>query len=237
MAPPFARAVDTRRRGLYSVVVGRAAAVEPVESPLMIPLRQATAFAAAILAAGAGCGPAALTRDDTVQALMAQNRQLQDDLLAAEDRIADLKAAGATPSPRPERAEDPFRALAVRFGKHTRVLEADDAPSADRLTVIIEPLDAEGETVKRAGRLRLEALVVAPAGDEPRPYHTWTFPQADLAQTWIGSLGIRGYVLNLRWPRGRPPEGEALLLRARFTTLRGEALTAETRLPLAEARY
>jgi len=198
---------------------------------------QATAFAtAAVLIAAAGCGPRPLTRDETIQALMAQNRELQDNLLAAEGRIADLEATGATPTPRPEPIEDPFGALAIRFGKYTGMLDTDEDPGPDRLKVVIEPLDAEGEVVKRAGRLRLDALTLGPAGAEPTPYHTWTFPQADLAQTWIGSLGIRGYVMKLRWPGGRPPRGEALLLRACFTTLRGEDLTAETRLPLAETR-
>ena len=202
-------------------------------------MRRSLIAAAPVLAAlsvlAAGCGKDAPTRDHYVQALMAQNRELQDKLREAEDRIADLEAAGATPTPRPEATEDPFRALAVRFGKHTGVLNTDEGPGPDRLKVVIEPLDAEGEVVKRAGRLRLDALVSGPEGAEPAPYHTWTFPQEDLAQTWIGLLGVRGYVLKLRWPRGRPPEGRTLLLRARFTTLGGEDLTAEIRLPLAEA--
>jgi len=97
----------------------------------------------------------------------------------------------------------------------------------------VEPLDAEGDVVKRAGRLRLEALRPGTDGGEPAPYHAWTFPREDLAETWVDTLGVRGYVMSLQWPAGRPPAGEAILVRARFTTLGGETLVAQRRLSLA----
>jgi len=198
-------------------------------------IRAAALLAGALLLAVGGCGYA-LSRDESVRSLMVQNRELQEQLLAAEDRIADLKAGGAEPAPRPPPTEDPFRALAIRFGTGTGPVDEDGQPGPERLQVVLQPLDAEGDVVKRAGRLHLEALRPGADGAEPTPQHAWTFPQADLAETWIGSLGIRGYVMTLRWPDGRPPAGEALLLRARFTTLGGETLTAERRVRLAPER-
>ena len=202
----------------------------------MVPSRRRACWAAAVLAVlGTGCAGPLLSRDERLEALTAENRRLQDALLTAEARLADLEAAGAAPRPRPaEPPEDPFRAVAVRFGRFTTILEGA-SPGSGRLKVVLEPLDAEGEVVKRAGALRLEASVEPGAGAAPVPYHTWTFSRDDLAQAWIGSLGVRGYVLRLRWPKGRPPRGEALRLQARFTTLRGEVLEAETRLPLGPA--
>ena len=203
----------------------------------MKPFTYAAALlAGALLVAVGGCGDEMLSRNESVRALMARNRELQEKLLAAEDRIANLKAAGAEPAPRPRPTEDPFRALAIRFGTGTGVLDEDGQPGPERLQAVIEPLDAEGDVVKRAGRLRLEALRPGADGAEPTPYHAWTFRQADLAEMWIGSLGIRGYVMTLRWPDDRPPAGDTLLLRARFTTLRGETLTAERPVRLTEER-
>ncbi|MFO8015268.1 MAG: hypothetical protein R6X20_18455 [Phycisphaerae bacterium] len=201
----------------------------------MTPPRHAAAvLAGAVLAAVAGgCGDATLSRDESVRALMAQNRELQDQLLAAEDRIAALTADGAEPTPRPRAPEDPYRALAVRFAGPTGPVDEDPAPGPERLHVVLEPLDADGDVVKRAGRLRLEALRPGGDGQDPTSYHIWTFSQDDLAQTWVDALGVRGYVLTLRWPGDRPPEGEALLLRAAFTTLAAETLRAERRVPLA----
>ena len=183
------------------------------------------------LALAAGCGQGALTHDEQVEALRAEVRRLQDELWKAEQRVPTDVASADTPAPAPP-AADPFRALAIRFGKHTGV----PASSPDRLKVVLEPLDGGGDVVKRAGSLVLEARLPGKAGPPAAPYHTWRLPAADLAQTWIGSLGIRGYVLKLPWPGGRPPEAEALLLRACLTTLDGRALDAETRVPLGEAR-
>ena len=193
----------------------------------------AVLLAGALLTVAGGCGDATLSRDESVRALMAQNRDLQDQLLAAEDRIADLTAAGAKPTPRPTLPEDPYRALAVRFGPGTVVVDEDNHAGPERLHVVVQPIDAEGDVVKRAGRLQLEALRPAADGSEPTSYHIWTFPQKDLAETWVNALGVRGYVLTLEWPDGRPAAGEAILVRAAFTTLGGETLQAQRRLPLA----
>ncbi len=200
----------------------------------MTPLRHAAVLlAGAALAVAGGCGDATLSRDESVRALMAQNRELQDHLLAAEDRIADLTAAGAEAAERPPAPADPFRALAVRFVDPTGPVDEDGTPGPERLHVVLQPLDAEGDVVKRAGRLRLEVLRPGADGGEPTSYPIWTFPQNDLAETWVDMLGVRGYVLTLRWPGDRPAAGEALLLRAAFTTLAGETLRAERRLPPA----
>jgi hypothetical protein len=171
---------------------------------------------------------------------MAQNRALQDQLRAAEDRIADLTAAGADPSPRPTPSEDPFRALAVRFADPTGPVDEDGEAGPEGLHVVLQPLDAETDVVKRAGRLRLEIL--APPADgqdtgdggdaagQATPLHVWTFSQEETAEAWVDSLGVRGYVLTLPWPAGAPSAADAMRLRAAFTTRRGETLEAERRL-------
>jgi hypothetical protein len=182
----------------------------------------------------AGCG-GPLGRDEEVRMLMARNRQLEDGLLASEKKVAELTAAGAKPTPLQQTAEDPFRPVAVRFSPYGGVVDTGGPVGSERLKVVLELLDATGDRIKRAGRLDLEALTPGPPGQPPRPYHQWKFSADDLRQTWLSGLGAYGYILRLPWPGGRRPEGDRLLLRARFTTLAGEVLTAETEMLLSPA--
>ncbi|MBE3096774.1 MAG: hypothetical protein IMZ44_06535 [Planctomycetes bacterium] len=207
--------------------------------------------------AGAGCATTSLSHDEQVQMLMARDRRGQEELLAAQQRIAQLTASGAQPRAAPAPVEDPFRPAAVRFGKYSGVLDENRPATQQRLRVVIELLDATGDVVKRAGSLNLEALT-PPAGSEKvsgtlrlkvpdtfsdhpgaappaqagQPFHRWTFSVDELRQTWLSGLGTYGYILKLPWPAGRAPAGDRLVLRAKFTTLSGEVLTAEAEILL-----
>ena len=197
--------------------------------------------------AGAGCSGTSLTHDEQVQVLMAKDRRLQDDLYAAQQKIAALTASGAQPHPAAA-PEDPFCAAAVRIGRLSGVV-GENRPAPDqRLRVILEPLDATGDVVKRAGSLELEAFEraappspapgasaargasaapgAAPAAGE-RLYHRWAFSADELARTWLSGLGNYAYVIRLPWPDARPPAGETLHLKARFQTLTGGVLETE----------
>jgi hypothetical protein len=198
--------------------------------------------------AGAGCSATSLTHDEQVQMLTAKDRRLQDELYAAQQKIGALTASGA--QPRPAAApEDPFRPAAVRIGRLSGVVDENRPPADQRLRVILEPLDATGDVVKRAGSLELQAFERAPppspgpgasaapgaaAAAGERLYHRWTFSADELAQTWLSGLGTYAYVIRLPWPDARPPAGEAVHVKARFKTLAGQTLEAEAdiRLPL-----
>ena len=188
----------------------------------------AAAGAAMILAAG--CAGQPLSRGEKVEMLMARSARLEEELLATRQRLAELEGTGR-PAPEAAKAvEDTFRAVALRFGKFTGGLAADGRPGDQRLKVIIEPLDGEGDVVKRAGSLELEAL--APGGKDPAPIGRWAWPTEEFAKTWLSGLGLYAYVLKLDWPGGKPPASDRVLLRARFTTLSGEVLSAEQEISL-----
>jgi len=192
------------------------------------------ACAAAItLTMGCASGPQ-ISREDQIGLLMVRNRDLAEKLLAAEQRAADLERSGAEPQPAPAAPEDPFRTIAVRFGKNSGGLDTDGVTGDERLKVVVQALDAEGDVVKRAGRLVVEALEPAGDGNPPKPYHRWELAPGELAETWIGSLGIRGYIVKWPWPAGRRPATDTLVLRATFTTLSGDALVAEAEVPVAK---
>ncbi|MBM4017578.1 MAG: hypothetical protein FJ288_04485 [Planctomycetes bacterium] len=218
------------------------------------PRRSAARLAAMGLAAAAvamplaGCEPAGLSREEQVRMLMARSRRCEDELLAAQQKLAALEAAGAQPQPLAP-PEDPFRPAAVRFGKYSGILDGGRPRAEQRLRVIIEPLDSTGDVVKRAGSLELEARApaaappaahaadhpaagaAAPGAAQPQVYR-WTFSADEMRQAWLSGLGTYGYILKLPWPGGRAPTGDRLTLRAKFTTLAGEVLEAETEVPL-----
>ncbi|HET6441022.1 MAG TPA: hypothetical protein VFH53_01495 [Phycisphaerae bacterium] len=185
--------------------------------------------AAAVLALAAGCqGP--LSRDEKVEMLMTRSARLEEELLATRQRLAELEGTGR-PAPEAAKAvEDPFRAVALRFGKFTGGLAADGRPGDQRLKVVLEPLDAEGDVVKRAGSLDLEAVELV--GGKPRTLAEWKWTRQEFAKTWLSGLGLHAYVLKLDWPGGKPPASDRVLLRARFTTLSGEVLSAEQEITL-----
>ena len=207
------------------------------EAPLRRVAAAVLACGGVLVLLGAGCG-GALSEEQQITALMAQSRQLEVKLREREQRIAELTGAGATPpaaAPAPAPApEDPYHPIAIRFGKFTGLVGAGDPVEKQRLKIIIEPLDAEGDAVKRAGSLQVEALEEGAKEETPRPFHRWEFPQEELAQTWLSGLGAYAYVLKLPWPDGRRPSAGRLLPRATFTTLAGEPLTAETRIDLRQ---
>ncbi len=192
---------------------------------------------AAAVAALAGCAPTPLARDAQVEALLKENRRVEDLLIASENRVAQLSEAGKPPPEAPPKMEDPFVAIAVRFGKYCDILGAAGKPAGreplgrttdERLKVVLEPLDGEGDVVKRLGALELEAF----EGDAAtaKPFAAWRFPPEELAKTWLSGLGTYAYVLKLPWPADRPPKAGPVHLRARFTPLGGGPLEAETTL-------
>jgi hypothetical protein len=191
--------------------------------------------AVAVASVGAGCGGGAISSDERIQMLMDKDRHQQEELLACQQKVAQLQASGAKPTPVPVPPEDPFAPVAIRFSPYTGVVDADRGPAHERLKIVLEPLDASGDVVKRAGSLDLEALESAGEGKPPKPYHVWAFPMPELIQTWLSGLGAYAYILRLPWPDGRPPAGNLLILRARFTTLGGAVLSAETEIPLPGA--
>jgi len=188
----------------------------------------AAAGLAAALAALAGCAPTPLSRDAQVEALLKENRRVEDLLIASENRVARLSEAGKPPPEAPPKIEDPFVAVALRFGKYTDILGASGKPADERLKVVLEPLDGEGDAVKRLGALELEAF----EGDAvmAKPFAAWRFPPEELAKTWLSGVGTYAYVLKLPWPADRPPKAGPVHLRARFTPLGGGPLEAETTL-------
>jgi len=177
------------------------------------------------------CTPPALTLEQRIAILLEQKRSLQEEIRQRDLRIAEL-AGGPSTSTRPQKptepapleVQDPFRATAIRFNRHTGGVDTDGRPGDDQIKIILEPLDAEGDVVKRAGSLEIEIFHTA-----EDKIARWKFTTLEMSRNWLtGPLGLYGYVLRLPWPEGKRPAHDTLTLRAFFTTLDGRKLTTQT---------
>ena len=174
-----------------------------------------------------------ISHDEQVRMLMEKDRRLQNDLYESKQREAELAAAGRTPVLPPP--EDPYRAVSLQIGSLSGVVDRAAGPAKERLRVLVYPVDAAGDVVKRAGRLDLDVLEPGPKGQPPKPFGHWSLPADELAMTWLSGLGEYGYVLRLPWPQGKAPATETVLVRAKFTTLDGRSLSAESEVPVTPA--
>ena len=108
------------------------------------------------------------------------------------------------------------RATGIRFHSLlTRPLDRDDESGDDILNVILTPHDADGETVKLPGSLRLELLDLSRTEGE-RTVAAWDFDPEQAREQWHSGFIATGYRFELPWPESAPA-GKLLLL-ARLTT-------------------
>jgi hypothetical protein len=186
---------------------------------------------AAMAAGGTGCASSALSSSEQMRLMSDQNRRLNTDLQTSQQKVADLLASGRTPNP-VTASEDPYRAVAVRLGSASGVVDRGAGPIRERLRIIVEPLDATGDVVKRAGSLELEAREPAARGQPSPIYHVWKFSAAEMMETWLSGLGGYAYILRLPWPDGKPPAGDTLIFKVTFATPDGRVLAAQCAVPI-----
>jgi hypothetical protein len=108
------------------------------------------------------------------------------------------------------------RATGIRFHSLlTRPLDRDDQPGDEILNVVLTPHDADGESVKLPGGLRLELLDLSRTDGE-RTVASWDFDAEQAREQWHSGFIATGYRFELPWPESAPT-GKLLLL-ARLTT-------------------
>jgi hypothetical protein len=114
----------------------------------------------------------------------------------------------------------------IRLGRLSGGYDEDPLlPGDEALLVLVEPRDADGQSVKVLGFLRLEVFEITPQGIKV-PLSCWEFSPTELRRTWdtpvFGSPAYRIVVPWKSWPRS-----ERLRVVARFTTLDGVHFEAD----------
>jgi hypothetical protein len=136
-----------------------------------------------------------------------------------------------------EHVEVVSRATGIRFHSLlTRPLDRDSQPGSDLLNVVVVPHDADHETVKLPGGVRLELLDLSKSEGE-RVVAAWDFKADEARERWHSGFIATGYRFELPWPE-TAPSGKLMLL-ARLTTQDGRHFEATQEIvaaavPLAE---
>jgi hypothetical protein len=193
---------------------------------------------AILAAAAAGCAPAGdpLTLEQRLDVCLQKERPLQLEILKCYQTIAELQGGEGHVTAEQKKAqeryfetmgEDPFKATKIDLGGVTGGAAFTNKKYDDGIRVLIQPQDKTGDAVKRAGSAELELFDLAITGRDQRLGH-WEFTIDQTTKAWVSGLfGISGYLFELKWPDGKPPEHAHLTLLVRFVTLEGRALSSQ----------
>lgn len=117
---------------------------------------------------------------------------------------------------------------AVEIGFLSVPYDKNDDGIDDGITVYVCPTDQDGETLKRVGQVKLDLIDLAP--DPPATLMHWEFSTRETVKHW--SSLPRGYLFNLPWQGGKPPEADQLYLKVTFIDLQGRSFTDERKFSL-----
>jgi hypothetical protein len=149
-------------------------------------------------------------------ALRAENDKLQREISnlnrrhdADEATIHALEQkSGTVPTLPEDRLEKLFTVHGITLGKLT-----GDDPDNHGFRVAITPIDDNGDKLKAAGSISVDAYDLA-AGDNAHLGH-WDFDEQAARANWFGSALLYGYVLKIPWQK--PPTHPDVTVKATFT--------------------
>ncbi|MFO0845572.1 MAG: hypothetical protein U0797_24835 [Gemmataceae bacterium] len=156
-------------------------------------------------------------------------RQLKGELDRAEfynqSLSRELAASRGEPGPNGhvEKPSEPYPVRSIRLGRGTGG-RAAECGGDDALTVQVEPIDCEGQTIKAPGCLTIEVLEVSKEGLK-RTLSSWDIPKDKLRYKWQSGLFNTGYVVTFPWQAA--PCTEKLRVVARFILLDGRSFEAD----------
>lgn len=177
-------------------------------------------------------------REDRVLALQHELRQTRQELVAARRESEHLREQARQTGEQvlaTEQADVLFRAEGLRINTLlTGGLDEDGRPGDELLSVVLEPFDADGGTLKLPGDLTIE--ISDPAADEAESIGEWTYSAADVRSAWHAGFIVTGFKFRLPLPSAL--RHETLVVHARLSTTDGRAFdateTVNVRVPSAE---
>lgn len=132
-----------------------------------------------------------------------------------------------------EQAQVLSRVEKIRFHPLlTSGVDIDGRPGDDRLTVLMMPVDSEGELLRLPGKVELELFDMT-RGAEQQKIGEWKFSPEQTRARWTRSLLSAGYQFQLDWQE-RPQAGE-LTLHGRLTTADGRQFDATSQVKVQAA--
>ena len=185
-----------------------------------------------------------------MELLEAEIRQSQDSLYRAEAKRTELQsqlaqsrreaelirsqvAASGGQAPLPEQTGNLVRLAGV---KNNTLLsggkDRDGQPGDDLLVALIAPHDEQGDLVKIAGVVEIEAYDMTRSGDDKR-VGRWTFDSEQSAKAWHSGFVGAGLQFELPWQE--IPTNKELLVHARLRTSDGRQFDTSSPLKVSPA--
>ncbi len=173
-------------------------------------------------------------QQDAVQMARRQSNTLQSELARARQETELLRsqmAAAGQGVPLPEQTGNLVRLSEVKIntllsgGK-----DRDGQPGDDLLVALISPLDEQGDLVKIAGEVEIEAFDMTLPNDDKRVGH-WTFDAEQSSKAWHSGFVGAGLQFELPWQEA--PTSKELLVHVRLKTTDGRQFDSSTPLKIA----
>lgn len=180
------------------------------------------------------------TCQQKVDALTQETAQLEQELLARDGRIAQLRQQVENLQELgPDRLKAMFVVDRIELASLTGGADYDGLPGDDGVTVYLRPLDADGHVLKAAGEIIIELLDTNLPGT-PRSLGQYVCNDpAELRRLWHGRFLTDHYTIRCPWdPVIGPPTHRQVEVKATFNDfLTGKRLTTikTVRVDLPEA--
>ena len=159
---------------------------------------------------------------DSYRSVEAKNAQLESQLAAARretELVRSQVASNGGQALLPEQSGNLVRLTGVKIntllsgGK-----DRDGQPGDDLLVALVTPHDEQGELVKIAGDVEIEAYDMTRPGED-KLVGRWTFDPAQSAKVWHSGFVGAGLQFELPWQEA--PQSKELLVHARLRTTDG----------------
>ena len=196
------------------------------------------------LAAGCSLRPnAALENElriheDRVFSLQQELQRTQQELVAARRESEHLREQARLNGEHvlaSEQADVLFRAEGLRINTLlSGGLDEDGRKGDELLSLVLEPFDADGGTLKLPGDLTIE--LSDPAADDAESLGEWTFSAEDVRTAWHSGLIVTGFKFRLPLPSAL--QHDTVVVHARLSTSDGRLFdateTVKVQVPTAE---
>ena len=156
-------------------------------------------------------------KETMIAELDAQVVQVRQELAASQVEMNSLREqmAGTNAGLVAEQAATLAKAETIAFHRLlTSGLNQDDLPGDERMSVLLTPLDAQGDLIKLPGRIELTLYDHSLPEDQQKIGH-WAFSADEATDAWHKGFTASGFLFELPWQT--PPKADKLTLHGRLT--------------------
>jgi hypothetical protein len=170
-------------------------------------------------------------QEQTQQELTEQLQSTREELRVARTDAGNLRTQLAQRGESTlvsEQAETLYKTEALKFNAMlTTGFDRDGQPGDEGISVLLMPVDSQGDLVKLAGAFELELVDLNRSGNDQR-VGRWEFSDEESREHWHRGFLSAGYLFRLDWQN--VPSSPELTLHAKLTAPDGRKFDATTQI-------